>query len=100
MDSHLHVLVRLDLEVPQGWSELDVVQRWGRLFPPRERSRRPMPVTAFKVVEYTCRIFRQGKVSISTEPAGIFDRLGFSAQSWQDAMDKLRGERLLGLSLR
>jgi REP element-mobilizing transposase RayT len=45
MDNHLHVLVRLDPEVTSGWSDEDVVRRWGRLFPPRDRFRRPLPVT-------------------------------------------------------
>ena len=55
-----------------------------------------MAVTEFKLVEYTGRLVRHGKATISAELAGIFERLGFSAQSWQDEMDKLRGERLLG----
>ena len=252
MDNHLHVLLRLDPEVAQAWSDLEVVQRWGRLFPPRDKSRQPMPVTEewiqwrlgdapwiatmrqrlqnvgwfmkclkeplsrlanrqdktrgtffegrfksiavvdeeallkicvyidlnpvaakvaktpetsdytsikqrvehveaqgktaelaaaeagsvagsrasagleeslwlcpiedrrgldslrvgmiqgfplgsyVKLVEYTGRLFRQGKASISAELAGIFERLGFTAESWRDGMDKLRGERLLG----
>jgi hypothetical protein len=45
MDNHLHVLVRLDPEVAQGWSDLEVVQRWGRLFPPRDKAGQPMRVT-------------------------------------------------------
>ena len=45
MDNHLHVLLRLDPEVAHGWSDLEVVQRWGRLFPPRDKSRQPMPLT-------------------------------------------------------
>ena len=45
LDNHLHVLVRLDPEVAQGWSDEDVVRRWGRLFPPRDKSRRPLPVS-------------------------------------------------------
>ena len=45
MDNHLHVLVRLDPEVAQAWSDLEVVQRWGRLLPPRDKLRQPMPVT-------------------------------------------------------
>jgi hypothetical protein len=49
-----------------------------------------------KLVEYTGRLFRQGKASISEELAGIFERLGLSAQSWQHGMEKLRGDRLLG----
>jgi hypothetical protein len=49
-----------------------------------------------KLVEYTGRLFRQGKASISAELAGIFERLGITAESWRDAMGKFRGERLLG----
>ncbi len=45
MDNHLHVLVRLDLEVAAGWSDEEVVRRWGRLFPPRDKSRQPIPVS-------------------------------------------------------
>jgi hypothetical protein len=48
------------------------------------------------LVEYTGRLFRQGKASISEELAGIFERLGFSAQRWQHGMEKLRGDRLVG----
>ena len=252
MDNHLHVLVRLDPEVAHGWSDLEVVQRWGRLFPPRDKSRQPMPVTEewiqwrlgdapwiatarqrlqnvgwfmkclkeplsrlanrqdktrgtffegrfksiavvdeeallkicvyidlnpvaakvamtpetsdytsikqrvkhveaqgktaelaaaeggsvagshassgveeslwlipiedrrgldsvregimqgfplgsyLKLVEYTGRLFRQGKTSISVELAGIFERLGVTAETWRDGMAKLCGERLLG----
>jgi hypothetical protein len=252
LDNHLHVLVRLDPDVAQAWSDDEVVRRWGRLFPPRDRSRQPMPVTEhwvqsrlkdslwvatarqrlqslswfmkclkeplsrlanrqdktrgtffegrFKsiavcdeeallatsvyidlnpvaaqvattpetseytsikqrldhvdardatarleaaregsvagsraaagledslwlcpiedrrgldstregmvqgfslgryvqLVDYTGRLFRQGKVSISAELAGIFQRLGCNAQSWQNRMEKLRDGRLLG----
>ena len=45
MDNHLHVLVRLDPDVADGWSDEEVVRRWGRLFPPRDRSRQPLPVS-------------------------------------------------------
>jgi hypothetical protein len=34
-----------------------------------------------KLVDYTGRLFRQRKASISVELAGIFERLGCSAQS-------------------
>ena len=33
LDNHLHLLVRLDPDVARGWSDEDVVRRWGRLFP-------------------------------------------------------------------
>jgi REP element-mobilizing transposase RayT len=45
MDNHLHVLLRLDPEIAQGWSDEEVVRRWGRLFPPRDKSRQPLAVS-------------------------------------------------------
>ena len=45
LDNHLHLLVRLDPALAEGWSDEDVVRRWGRLFPPRDRSRRPLAVS-------------------------------------------------------
>jgi hypothetical protein len=44
MDSHLHLLLRLDPEVAKGWSDEEVVRRWGRLCPPRDKLRTPLPV--------------------------------------------------------
>ena len=38
-DNRLHVLLRLDPDVASGWSDQEVVRRWGRLFPPRDKSR-------------------------------------------------------------
>jgi hypothetical protein len=49
-----------------------------------------------QLIDYTGRLFRQGKASISAELAGIFERLGCSAQHWQNRMEKLRDGRLLG----
>jgi len=45
LDNHLHVLVRLDPDVAKGWSDEEVVRRWGRLFPPRDKSRQPIAVS-------------------------------------------------------
>jgi REP element-mobilizing transposase RayT len=45
MDNHLHVLLRLDPDTAQSWSDEEVVRRWGTLFPPRDRSRKPIPVS-------------------------------------------------------
>ena len=45
LDNHLHLLVRLDPEVARGWSDEDVVRRWGRLFPPRDKARQVAPVS-------------------------------------------------------
>jgi REP element-mobilizing transposase RayT len=45
MNNHLHVLLRLDPEVAAGWSDEEVVRRWGKLCPPRDKSRRELPVS-------------------------------------------------------
>ncbi len=45
LDNHLHLLVRPDPEVARGWSDEDVVRRWGRLFPPRDKARQVSPVS-------------------------------------------------------
>jgi hypothetical protein len=49
-----------------------------------------------KLVEYTGRLYREGKASISAEVAGIFKRMGSSAHNWQTGMERLCGDRLLG----
>ena len=49
-----------------------------------------------QLVDYTGRLFRRGKASISAELAGIYERPGCSAQSWQARLEKLNGHRLLG----
>ena len=48
------------------------------------------------LVDYTGRLFREGKTAISAELAGILARLGTSAEGWQARLEKLRGGRLLG----
>src|SRR5271157_4585330 len=45
LDNYLHLLVRLDPDVAQGWSDEDVVRRWARLFPPRDKARQVAPVS-------------------------------------------------------
>ena len=45
LDSHLHVLLKLQPEVAAQWSDEDVVRRWARLYPPRGMNRKPMKVT-------------------------------------------------------
>ena len=49
-----------------------------------------------KLAVYMSRLLRQGKALISAELAGIFERLGCSAQSWQVRMERLREGSLLG----
>jgi hypothetical protein len=41
------------------------------------------------LVEYTGRLFREGKAVISGELAGIFERLGSTAENWQARLQKL-----------
>jgi len=48
------------------------------------------------LVEYSGRIVRNGKASISDELAGIFERLGTSAELWQERLRSLTTNRLLG----
>ena len=48
------------------------------------------------LVDYTGRLFRVGKARISRELAGVFDRLGSSAESWWARLEKLSKGRLLG----
>jgi hypothetical protein len=48
------------------------------------------------LVDYTRRLFRQGKAMISREVAGIFERIGTTAETWQARMQKLSGGRLFG----
>jgi hypothetical protein len=45
LDNHLHLLLRLDPIIAKGWSDEEVVRHWGRLFPPRDKSREPLPVS-------------------------------------------------------
>ncbi len=48
------------------------------------------------LVDYTGRLFREGKAAISAELAGILERLGSNAETWQARLLKLAGGRLLG----
>ena len=48
------------------------------------------------LVDYTGRLFREGKATISRELAGIFDRLGTTAERWWSRLEKLVRSRLLG----
>ena len=44
LDNHVHLLLRLDPDVAVAWADEELVRRWGRLFPPRYRLGRPLPV--------------------------------------------------------
>lgn len=48
------------------------------------------------LVDYTGRLLRDGKATVSSELASILDRIGSSADAWQARVSRLRGGRLLG----
>jgi hypothetical protein len=48
------------------------------------------------LVDFTGRLLREGKASISKEMVSIFDRIGSSALAWQGRIVKLRAGRLVG----
>jgi len=48
------------------------------------------------LVDYSGRLFREGKARISAELAGILDRIGSGAASWQRRMEKLKNGRWFG----
>jgi len=45
LNNHLHLLVRLDPDMAQGWSDVDVVRGWGRLLPTCDKARQVVPVS-------------------------------------------------------
>ncbi len=48
------------------------------------------------LVDYTGRLFREGKAAISREVAAIFERIGTTPETWQARLGKLSKGRLLG----
>ncbi len=48
------------------------------------------------LVDYTGRLFREGKAAISREVAAILERIGTTAQTWHARLEKLSKGRLLG----
>jgi hypothetical protein len=48
------------------------------------------------LVDYTGRLFREGKARISAEVAGILDRIGSGTDDWQVRMEKLKNGRSFG----
>jgi ribosomal protein S14 len=49
-----------------------------------------------QLVDYTGRLFRQGKATMSPHLSEIFERLGCSTRTWQARIECLREGRLLG----
>ncbi len=42
MGNHFHLILRINLEMAQGWAAREVVERWARLHPPRDWGYRPL----------------------------------------------------------
>ena len=51
LDNHLHVVLQLNDAIAEGWSDEEVVRRWGRLFPPRGKDRQPLEISKGWVAE-------------------------------------------------
>jgi hypothetical protein len=48
------------------------------------------------LVDFTARLYREGKAALSREVAGILERLGSCADQWQARLKKLSQGQLLG----
>ncbi len=48
------------------------------------------------LVDFTARLYRDGKATLSDAVAEILERLGTSVDHWQARLDKLRGGNVLG----
>lgn len=48
------------------------------------------------LVEYSGRLFRDGKAVISAEPGGILERIGSSAETWWTRIERPSKGQLLG----
>jgi hypothetical protein len=48
------------------------------------------------LVDYSGRLFREGKATISREVAEILKRIGTTAETWRARLERLRPGRLLG----
>jgi hypothetical protein len=93
MTNHLHVPLRLDPTVADGWSDED--RRM--LDSSREGMLEGFSLGSYLLlVDYTGRLFRAGKAAISAELAGILDRLGTNGETWRIRSEKLRAGRLFG----
>jgi len=51
-----------------------------------------------RLLDYSSRLVRNGKARITSDVAGILDRLGSSAGQWQERLEKLtESERIFGV---
>ena len=61
-----------------------------RHVPVRQPSAKGFSLGSYLIlVDYTGRLFRDGKAAISAELSGILERLGSSAETWRARLEKL-----------
>lgn len=51
MHNHIHLLLRVDSEVSQAWTDAEVIDRWLRLYPPRGSGRQPLTEVLLKEIK-------------------------------------------------
>ena len=51
MDNHMHLLLRLDSQRAQAWSDEEVARRWLTLFPIRDLADKPLPISQLRVAD-------------------------------------------------
>ena len=67
-----------------------------RIDSPREGMLDGIPLGSYLLlVDYTGRLFRDGKTAISSELSGILERLGSNSERWWSRLEKLSKGRLL-----
>jgi hypothetical protein len=86
MNDRLNLLLRLDPKVAERWSDEEVVRRWGRLFPPRDKARKPLPVTEAWVQD---RLKRQ---CVPFSPSRPSRPEGRPPNAWIGALPRNEGE--------
>ena len=80
-----------------GFSVMDNIDDRRRFDSPREGMFEGLSIGNYLLlVDFTGRVFREGKARISADLAGILDRIGSSAQRWQLRMEKLKNGRSFG----
>lgn len=52
MDNHFHLVLRLDVEIANSWSDWEVIERWARLHPPK-KNRKPIEISKEWLLEQT-----------------------------------------------
>ncbi len=83
MDNHLDLLVRVDPDVANSWSDEEVVRRWGRLFPPHDKSRQALPVSEDWVQE------RLKDVQWVTTTRGRLQNIGWFMKCLKEPLSRL-----------